>query len=111
MSGNKPARTKPDANSRTFERQAVRSPLDAFRQNPLVQMLRPAHAKSAATTAATWLMPNLLHSGLCGEAVPQMIQPARLGKIGALEVCLAQTKSDVKRAQKLRYKVFYKNGS
>ncbi len=106
MSGNKPALTKPDANSRTFERQAVRSPLEAFRQNPLVQMLRPAHAKSAATTAATWLMP-----GLRGEAVPEMMQPARLGKIGALEVRLAQTKNDVKRAQKLRYKVFYKNGS
>jgi len=111
MSGNKPALTKPDANSRTFERQAVRSPLEAFRQNPLVQMLRPAHAKSAATTAATWLMPNLMHSSLRGEAVPEMMQPARLGKIGALEVRLAQTKSDVKRAQKLRYKVFYKNGS
>lgn len=111
MSGNKPALTKPDANSKTFRQQAVRSPLEVFRQNPLVQMLRPAHAKSAATTAATWLMPNLLHSSLRGEAVPEMIQPARLGKIGSLEVRLAQSKSDVKRAQKLRYKVFYKNGS
>lgn len=111
MSGNKPALTKPDTHSKAFERQAIRGPLEAFRQNPLVQMLRPAHAKTAATAAATWLMPNLLHSGLRGEAVPEMLQPARLGKIGSLEVRLAQTKNDVKRAQKLRYKVFYKNGS
>ena len=111
MSGNKPALTKPDTHSKAFERQAIRGPLEAFSQNPLVQMLRPAHAKTAATAAATWLMPNLLHSGLRGEAVPEMLQPARLGKIGSLEVRLAQTKNDVKRAQKLRYKVFYKNGS
>ena len=108
MSGNKPARTKPDANSRLLERQAVRSPLEAFRQNPLVQMFKPANAKSAASAAATWLVP-----GLRGEAVPDMLRPAsaQLGKIGSLEVRLAQTKGDVKRAQKLRYKVFYKNGS
>jgi putative hemolysin len=34
-----------------------------------------------------------------------------LGRIGALEVRLAQDKRDVKRAQKLRYKVFYKDGA
>lgn len=111
MSGNKPAPAKPGTNLKPIERQSARHPLDAFRHNPLVQMLRPTHAKSAATAAATWLMPNLLHSSLRGEAVPDVMQPARLGKIGALEVRLAQTKSDVKRAQKLRYKVFYKNGA
>lgn len=111
MSGNKPAPAKPGKNLKPIERQSARHPLDAFRHNPLVQMLRPTHAKSAATAAATWLMPNLLHSSLRGEALPDVMQPARLGKIGALEVRLAQTKSDVKRAQKLRYKVFYKNGA
>ena len=111
MSGNKPAPAKPGTNLKPIERQSARHPLDAFRHNPLVQMLRPTHAKSAATAAATWLMPNLLHSSLRGEALPDVMQPARLGKIGALEVRLAQTKSDVKRAQKLRYKVFYKNGA
>ncbi len=113
MSGNKPANAKPDANFSSLERLAVRSPLEAFRRNPLAQMLRPQNAKSAATAAATWLMPNRLHSSLRGEVVPNILQPhpAQLGKIGSLEVRLAQTKSDVKRAQKLRYKVFYKNGS
>ena len=33
--------------------------------------------------------------------------PETLGRIGSLEVRLARTSGDVKRAQKLRYKVFY----
>jgi len=120
MDGNKPANIKPAGISGAFgrkplspQRSAVRSPLDVLRQNALVQMLRPENAKSAATAAATWLMPNLLHSGLRGEAIPdiQPPAPATLGRIGSLEVRLARSKGDVKRAQKLRYKVFYKNGT
>jgi putative hemolysin len=34
--------------------------------------------------------------------------PVVLGRLGNLEIRLAQTKKDVKRAQKLRYKIFYK---
>ena len=34
-----------------------------------------------------------------------------LGRIGALEVRLAITKKDIRRAQKLRYRVFYQEGS
>ena len=34
--------------------------------------------------------------------------PEVLGRAGSLEVRLARTKKDIKRAQKLRYKVFYK---
>jgi L-ornithine Nalpha-acyltransferase len=34
-----------------------------------------------------------------------------LGRIGALEVRLAQTAAEVRRAQKLRYRVFYQEGS
>jgi putative hemolysin len=34
-----------------------------------------------------------------------------LGRIGSLEVRLAQTRKDVKRAQRLRYNVFYKDGT
>jgi len=37
--------------------------------------------------------------------------PATLGRLGALEVRLAQTRKDIKRAQRLRYNVFYKDGS
>lgn len=31
-----------------------------------------------------------------------------LGRLGALDICLARTPKDIKRAQKLRYKVFYR---
>src|SRR5262245_64735483 len=34
-----------------------------------------------------------------------------LGRIGTLEVRLAQTAAEVRQAQKLRYRVFYKEGS
>jgi putative hemolysin len=37
--------------------------------------------------------------------------PATLGRIGPLEVRLARTKKDIKRAQRVRYKVFYKDGA
>lgn len=118
MDGNEPAGMKPDVILKSLRRQpperiGVRSPFEAFRRNALVQMFRPENAKSAASAAATWLMPNLLHPSLRGEAIPNMLhglQPVSptLGRIGSLEVRLARTKGDVKRAQKLRYKVFTK---
>lgn len=74
----------------------------------LIHLFRPDIAKSAASAAATWLMPNRAD----GLIKPKRIFPAApvLGRIGPLEARLAQSKSDVKRAQKLRYKVFYKEG-
>ena len=75
----------------------------------LIRMFRPEIARSAASAAVTWLRPQR------AEPVfkPKRIFPAApvLGRIGALEVRLAQSKGDVKRAQKLRYNVFYKNGT
>ncbi len=64
----------------------------------LMQMMRPETAGTIARQAITWLRPPL-----SGDSVS-------LGRLGPLEVRLAQDKGDVKRAQKLRYKVFYKNG-
>jgi putative hemolysin len=73
----------------------------------LMQMLRPEAAGTAAQTAMTWLKPP--------EAISPVRDfsnlPATLGRLGALEVRLAQEKRDVKRAQKLRYRVFYKHGT
>ena len=37
--------------------------------------------------------------------------PATLGRLGPLEARLARTKKDIKRAQRLRYNVFYKDGA
>ncbi|NDA48235.1 MAG: GNAT family N-acetyltransferase [Alphaproteobacteria bacterium] len=37
--------------------------------------------------------------------------PASLGFVGPLEIRLAQTKKDIRKVQRLRYKVFYEQGS
>ncbi len=75
----------------------------------LIQMFRPEFAKSAASAAATWLKTPSAN----GLIKPKRIFPITppLGRIGPLEVRLAQSKGDIKRAQKLRYKVFYKDGN
>ena len=57
MDGNEPAGMKPDVILKSLkrpslERKSVRSPLEALRQNALIQMLRPQNAKSAASAAA-----------------------------------------------------------
>ena len=72
-----------------------------------MQMLRPHTMGAAAHSAITWFKPPL------GFASPIRFPhpPVSLGRMGPLEVRLAQDKRDVKRAQKLRYKVFYKDGS
>lgn len=76
----------------------------------LLQMLRPENVGSAAQTAITWFKPLPIPSGVIKPIhLPNV--PATLGRLGALEVRLAEGKRDVKRAQKLRYRVFYKDGS
>lgn len=109
MHGNGPAGTKPGINTKS-RRTPIRKPLAAIRQHALVQMFKPEKAKFAATAAATWLMPGLRGEGIISpfQTLPTS---ATLGRMGPLEVRLAQNKGDVKRAQKLRYKVFYKDGS
>src|ERR1700676_1119083 len=76
----------------------------------LIEMLRPDNVGTAAHTAMTWLKPQPSASGTVKSIrLPQF--PATLGRLGALEVRLAQEKREVKRAQKLRYRVFYKDGT
>ena len=52
-------------------------------------------SRATAQAAITWFKPL----------------PVTLGRLGPLEVRLAQEKRDVKRAQKLRYSVFYQDGT
>lgn len=76
-----------------------------------LKLLRPANVAGTAQTAFTWLKPTpkLWDSG---QAFPGFLNsPATLGRLGSLEVRLAQKKQDVKRAQKLRFRVFYENGT
>ncbi|NVN85919.1 MAG: GNAT family N-acetyltransferase [Rhodopseudomonas sp.] len=76
-----------------------------------MKLLRPENAGAVAQSAITWFKPapKLMVRGKRVARFP--LRPATLGKIGSLEVRLAQKKNDVKRAQKLRYRVFYKDGT
>jgi putative hemolysin len=70
----------------------------------LMQMLR-GHAPEGAP----WARP------FAGGALPflppqQDSETATLGRLGSLEVRLATRRKDVKRAQRLRYNVFYRDG-
>ena len=77
----------------------------------LIQMLRPENFGTAAQTAMTWLKPMPLPSGIIKPIRNFQADATTLGRLGALEVRLAQEKHDIKRAQKLRYRVFYKDGT
>ena len=74
----------------------------------LLARLRPAPANPG--------VPNLIstlqaYGGLQAWAA-RMHRPSQsLGRIGSLEVRLAQTAAEVRQAQKLRYRVFYQEGS
>jgi len=62
-------------------------------------------------------MQNWFRPDLTRIVAASWLKPARrsididtLGRLGSLEVRLATSRSDIKRAQKLRYKVFYRDG-
>jgi L-ornithine Nalpha-acyltransferase len=75
----------------------------------LMQLLRP-ETSGVAQTAIAWLKPASQASQ--ARATGRGFSDAPVyGRLGALELHLAQKKQDVKRAQKLRYRVFYENGT
>jgi putative hemolysin len=58
------------------------------------------------------IFPFAPHGRFGGGAFARRFQPPKVyGRIGNLEVRLARTKGDIKRAQRLRYKVFYEEMS
>ena len=77
----------------------------------LIRLLRPENVGTAAQTAITWLKPTPAAAGIIRPIRDFANLPATLGKLGPLEVRLAANKRDVKRAQKLRYRVFYRDGT
>ncbi|MCG6206489.1 GNAT family N-acetyltransferase [Rhodopseudomonas sp. HC1] len=81
------------------------------RSKKFIKLLRPEVAGAAAQTAITWFKPALKIGDHGKPIAPPTLSPATLGRLGALEVRLAQKKQDIKRAQKLRYRVFYKDGT
>ncbi|MGP9813071.1 GNAT family N-acetyltransferase [Rhodopseudomonas sp. NSM] len=81
------------------------------RSKKFIRLLRPDMAGAAAQTAITWFKPALKIVDHGRPIAPPSLTPATLGRLGALEVRLAQKKQDIKRAQKLRYRVFYQDGT
>src|ERR1700738_2923751 len=77
----------------------------------LSQMRRRENVGTAAQTAMTWFKPQPSPPSSMNPIQGFPNFPATLGRLGALEVRLAQQKRDVKRAQKLRYRVFYQDGT
>lgn len=76
-----------------------------------MKLLRPETSIAAAQNAITWFRPasKLPDHPISVAAFPTT--PTTLCRLGSLEVRLAESKRDVRRAQKLRYRVFYKNGT
>jgi hypothetical protein len=58
----------------------------------LIRMLRPENFGTAAQTAMTWLKPPPLPSGIIKPIRSFPTNPATLGRLGTLEVRLAQDK-------------------
>jgi putative hemolysin len=73
----------------------------------LMQRLRPDALKDVRNPSRLnqWISPG------APGAIELPPRPDVLGRIGTLEARLAQTKKDIKRAQRLRYNVFYRDGS
>lgn len=82
-------------------RDPVRSPLR------LMERFRPL----VLTEPASWLKPTWQAASNILLPQPRPASTTALGRIGPLEVRLAETHKDIKRAQRLRYKVFYRDGN
>ncbi|MCK0197461.1 GNAT family N-acetyltransferase [Ancylobacter sp. 6x-1] len=89
----------------------------APRAVPFRQMFTPAHLKpligqTLVTLKPTRLAPALRsYSGLRYRESRRAAGPASLGQIGPLEVRLACSAAEVRRAQRLRYEVFFEEMS
>ncbi|MEJ2436377.1 MAG: GNAT family N-acetyltransferase, partial [Pseudolabrys sp.] len=77
-------------------------------QRNLFERFRP----SPAGAGIPGLLSALQAYGGLKAFAPRAQRPAQsLGRMGSLEVRLAQTAVEVRQAQKLRYRVFYQEGS
>jgi len=72
---------------------------------------QPAGRFNASLRLAGKLVPALRAYSGFRVTDPNMKRPATLGRLGALEVRLARTSAEIRRAQKLRFDVFYREMS
>jgi putative hemolysin len=77
-------------------------------QRSLFERFRPAPAGPGAPSIISSLQ---AYGGLQAWAARAHRPSQSLGRVGSLEVRLAQTAAEVRQAQKLRYRVFYQEGS
>lgn len=77
----------------------------------LVRRFRPSARSGYGNVGAIPWLPalSLPHAGI--RALPSQRLPHPLGRLGNLELKLAETGKDVRRAQRLRYAVFYEEMS
>lgn len=74
----------------------------------LVSRLKPSHSLRAFPLAGIHFGPG---KTLAAPIVIRRKPPRVLGRIGPLEVRLARSRGDVRRAQRLRYRIFYEEMS
>ena len=87
-------------------RMAIRATLQPPRS--LFERLRSAPASPGIPGLISSLQ---AYGGLRASATRGDRIPRTMGRIGTLEVRLAQTAAEVRQAQKIRYQVFYQEGS
>src|SRR5512140_1725463 len=88
----------------------------ARRDNPslprsLFERFRPAQAGAGAAGAPNLISTLQAYGGLQAWAARAHRPSQSLGRVGSLEVRLAQTAAEVRQAQRLRYRVFYQEGA
>jgi putative hemolysin len=76
----------------------------------LFERFRPAPGGPGASGAPNLISTLQAYGGLQAWAARAHRPVQSLGRIGSLEVRLAQTAAEVRQAQKLRYRVFYQEG-
>jgi putative hemolysin len=81
-------------------------------RSPAVRALLHRFRAGQSGPGMPGLLPHLQAYGGLQAAPARALRPAQtLGRLGSLEVRLAQTAAEVRLAQKLRYRVFYQEGS
>jgi putative hemolysin len=79
--------------------------------SPSRRLLERFRAPNGSPGVPNFISTLQAYGGLQTWAARVHRPPQSLGRIGSLEVRLAQTAAEVRQAQKLRYRVFYQEGS